>query len=177
VSYHYALFGNRYNYYERFDPTLGQLLDVRVHDEGSASNGYVRFSNTTDLEQTFNGTVTFGFGTIGGSGTATNLFTATLAPGSSVDEGVDTAYEFTTSYGPTSYWLGTGTLAPIVSIGVPRGTSDNPDISIGSYVYPQFVVEGIATITYEYAATPEPSSFVIVVSTCAFLAFRRVWRT
>jgi hypothetical protein len=193
VDYGFAPHGTNFGYYNQFNPSMGTLLDVTIQTQGNASVYDVMFNNLTTVDQTFTGSVSFKLGTDGGPTSGSNSFTTlTLASGQFVFEGASTAYDLSTSYGNTSFWVGTGQLGPfqfVADYPVPHpffsveGQSDNPNISI-STSQSYFVFTGVETVTYVYqpvAAVPEPPAYMMLGTAClGLLAVRyflgtRIW--
>ena len=170
AAYHFADNDTSFQYYNQFNPSLGKLLDVTIQSQGDVGSGLLTFINSTAVDQTFNGSVSFLLSTDGGSTYVSNAFTLTLAPGESVKEGVSLAYDLSQSYANTSLWVGTGQLganefglSPFLGL---SGTSDNPNITISSFVDTGMAsMTGVETVTYLYGV-PEPPSFTLMVTSC-----------
>jgi len=173
VDYNFVPHGTTFGYYNQFNPSMGTLLDVMIQCQRNAYLYDVMFTNVTTVDQTFTGSVSFGLNTDGGSTSGSNSFTFTLPPPPFVFEGASTAYDLSTSYGNTSFWVGTGQLGPfqfaaqylgaagVISL---AGQSDNPNISI-STLYSYSVVTGVETVTYVYqpvGAVPEPPAYMML---------------
>jgi len=189
VDYNFALHGTTFGYYNKFNPSMGTLLDVVIQCQGNA--GVVDpflFLNSTTVDQTFTGSVSFRLNTDGGSTNVSNSFTLTLKPGQSVGEGASTPYNLSTSYGNNSFWVGTGQLFALQFtvfnggglIIVPESQSDNPNITILPYEQGNQFITGVETVTYVYGV-PEPSAYMMLGTAClVLLAVRyflgtRIW--
>ena len=191
VDYNFMPHDTTFGYYNQFNPSMGTLLDVMIQCQGNASVYDVMFSNLTTVDQTFTGSVIFTLNTDGGSTIGSNSFTLTLPPGPFVFEGASTAYDLSTSYGNTSFWVGTGRLGPFqfatqygAAIIDAAGQSNNPNISISTFPSSYSVVTGVETVTYVYqpvAAVPEPPAYMMLGTAClGLLAVRyflgtRIW--
>jgi hypothetical protein len=188
VDYDFAPHGTTFGYYNQFNPSMGTLLDVMIQCQGNAYLYDVMFTNFTPVDQTFTGSVSFRLNTDGGSTIGSNSFTLTLGPGQFVFEGASTAYDLSTSYENSSFWVGTGRLGPLqfaaqYGLLVPEGQSDNPNISV-SESYSYSVITGVETVTYVYqpvGAVPEPPAYMMLGTAClVLLAVRyflgtRIW--
>jgi len=189
VDYNFALHGTTFGYYNKFNPSMGTLLDVVIQCQGNA--GVVDpflFLNSTTVDQTFTGSVSFRLNTDGGSTNVLNSFTLTLPAFQSVTEGASTPYNLSTSYGNNSFWVGTGQLFALQFtvfnggglIIVPESQSDNPNITILPYEQGNQFITGVETVTYVYGV-PEPSAYMMLGTAClVLLAVRyflgtRIW--
>jgi hypothetical protein len=191
ADYNFVPHGTTLGFYNQFNPSMGTLLDVMIQCQGNASVEDVMFNNFTAVDQTFTGSVYFGLNTDGGSTSGSNSFTLTLGPGQFVFEGASTAYNLSTSYGNSSFWVGTGQLYPfqfaeqyyVGGVLFQTWQSDNPNISISTLVY-YFMTTGVETVTYVYqpvGAVPEPPAYMMLGTAClVLLAVRyslgtRIW--